>query len=137
MAFHIRRADYFYTTVDDEPAEAHKVLSLLAELGVNLLAFTAVPLASNRTQFTMFPEDSAQIAEVARQAGLSLDGPHRALLVQGDDELGALAGIHDKLYQADVHVFASAGVSDGRGLYGYILYVRPDEYERAVTALEV
>jgi hypothetical protein len=34
MAFKIRRVDYFYTTVKDEPGEAYKVLSLLAGLGV-------------------------------------------------------------------------------------------------------
>ncbi len=33
------------------------------------------------------------LAAAAEKAGLPLDGPHPALLVQGDDELGALAGV--------------------------------------------
>ncbi len=78
-----------------------------------------------------------KLQDAASKAGLALDGPHPALLVQGDDELGAFAGVHEKLYQASVNVYASTGVTDGRGSYGYVLYVRPDEYERAAAALKV
>jgi hypothetical protein len=42
-----------------------------------------------------------------------------------------------KLYDANVNVYASSGVSDGKGNYGYIIYVRPDDFQRAVTALKV
>lgn len=135
MALRISRVDYFYTAVEDRPGEAHKLLSALAELGVNLLAFTAVPVGPARTQLTLFPQDSLQLRDAAGKAGLALDGPHPALLVQGDDELGALAEIHAKLYEADVNVYAASGVADGRGGFGYLIYVRPDEYERAVAAL--
>ncbi|MDZ7623028.1 MAG: hypothetical protein U5J96_01085 [Ignavibacteriaceae bacterium] len=61
----------------------------------------------------------------------------RLYLVQGDDELGALADIHQVLYEANVNVYASNGVTDSRGCFGYLLYVRPEEYERAAAALKV
>jgi len=135
MAYTMRRADYYHTTIDDEPGEAFRVLSQLAGQGVNLLAFTGMPIGPMRTQFTLFPEDGSRLREAARRAGWMLDGPYTALLVQGDDELGALARIHVKLYEAKVNVYASSGVADGRGAFGYVLYVRPDEYERAVRAM--
>lgn len=137
MAYTIRRAEYFSITVRDEPGEAYRFLSQLAGLGINLLAFTAIPVGPMHTQVTIFPEDASKMADTARRVGLVLDGPHPAFLVQGDDELGALAGIHAKLYEAQVNVYASTGVADGRGGYGYVLYVRPDQYERAVSALEL
>ena len=137
MAFGIRRVDYFYATVNDPPAEADKLLTLLAELGVSLLAFTALPVGPMRTQFTIFPEDDAKLISAAREAGLDLDGPHPALLVQGDDELGALASVHSQLQEASVDVYASSGIADGRGAYGYIVYVRPEDFERAADALDV
>jgi hypothetical protein len=56
-------------------------------------------------------------------------------LVQGDDELGALAELHMRLSDARVNVYASTGVADGRGSFGYIIYVRPEEYDRAVVSL--
>ncbi len=137
MAFRIRRVEYFSATVQDRPGEAYKLLSQLADLGLNLVAFTAVPVGPMRAQLTIFPEDPLRMADAARKAGLVVDGPHPALLVQGDDELGALARIHAKLYDADVNVYASSGVADGRGSFGYVIYVRPEEYERAATALGV
>lgn len=90
-----------------------------------------------RTQLTIFPEDTLKLEDEAKKDRIPLDGPHPALLVQGDDKLGALAEIHEKLYDAKVNVFASSGVADGRGGYGYIIYVRPEEYERAAAALQI
>ena len=137
MAFKIRRVDYFYTTVKDQPGEAYKLLTSLAELGINLLAFTAIPIGPLHTQLSLFPEDSLKLQNEANKAKLVLDGPHPALLVQGDDELGALANIHMKLYEADINVYASNGVTDGHGCYGYVLYVKEEDYERATRALEI
>jgi len=135
MAISIRQVNYFTTTVRDEPGEAYKLLSTLAELGVNLLAFTAIPTGNVTTQLTLFPEDSPQLNNASTKAGLLIQGPQKALLVQGDDQLGALAGIHEKLFEEKVNVYASSGVTDGKGSFGYVLYIRPDEFQRAVKAL--
>jgi hypothetical protein len=137
MTFRINRVEYFYTTVRDEPGAAHRILSQLASLGVNLLAFTAVPIGPDRAQLAIFPEDPQQFVTTARRVGLVLDGPHDALLVQGDDELGALAGVHKRLFDAGVDVYAASGVSDGRGAFGYLVYVREDQFERAAKALDL
>jgi len=81
MAFSIHRVEYFTTTVQDQPGEAYKLLSQLADLELNLVAFTAVPVGPFRAQLTLFPEDPLRMADAARKAGLVLDGPHPALLV--------------------------------------------------------
>jgi hypothetical protein len=110
MAYTIRRADYYYASVDDHPGEAYELLSQLAGQGVNLIAITALPTGPMRTQLTLF---------------------------QGDDEIGVLARLHSKLHHAGVDVYASTGVTDGRGGYGYIIYVRSEDFEKAAQALEV
>ena len=133
----IRRVDYFNTTIRDRPGEAYKLLSQLAEMGLNLVAFTAVPVGPSTTQLTLFPEDTGKLSSAAQRAGMTLDGPHPAFLVQGDDELGALAQIHQQLASADVNVYASSGVTDGRGTFGYLIYVRPEDHDRAAAALGV
>jgi hypothetical protein len=137
MAVRLRRVGYLYVNVEDQPGEAYKLLALLAERGINLLAFTAVPTGDVRAQLTIFPEDPELLASEARKAGLELEGPHPALLVQGDCELGALADVHRRLYEAGVNVFASSGVADGRGGFGYVIYIRPDDFEKAAEALGV
>lgn len=137
MAFQVRRAEYFYTTVPDEPGQALKLLTLLAEKGLSLLAFTAVPVGPHHTQLTLFPDDVAKTVSEAKKAQLPLDGPYAALLVQGEDALGALAQVHAKLYAANVNVYASSGVADGRGGYGYVIYVKGQDYDAALKALGV
>ena len=136
MAFTIRRVEYYYANVRDELGAAYRLLSQLAELGVDLLAFTAVPSGPALAQFTLVPTDTGKLLAQASVAGLPLDGPYHAFLVQGDDELGALANVHELLVKAGVDIFASSGVSDGRGAFGYLVYVREDQFDRATAALK-
>ncbi len=135
MPFSIQRIQYFYTIIRDQPGEAYKLLNSLADMGVNQLAFSAVPIGPNSTQLAIFPEDPLRLISEAKLAGMTIDGPYHALLIQGDDELGALAELHQKLYEADINVYAATGVTDGRGSYGYLVYVKEDDFERAAQTL--
>ena len=137
MAFTIRAVDYFYANVHDDLEASYRVLAALAERGVDLLAFTAVPAGPTLAQFTLFPADPGKLSAEARSAGLALDGPHHALLVQGDDELGALARVHEQLLDAGVDIYASSGVTDSRGSFGYVIYVREDQFTQAERALSL
>ncbi|MGA9115518.1 MAG: hypothetical protein WB626_01970 [Bacteroidota bacterium] len=136
MSFSARSVRYYTATARDQPGEGFKLLSGLAAQGVNLMAFTAVPTGTMTTVLTLFPEDPAQLEHAARMAGVGMTGPHGAILVQGDDRLGAFAGIHERLFRAGVNVYASSGVTDGRGGFGYVLYLRPDDCARAEEALK-
>lgn len=137
MAHTIRRVEYYYANVRDELGAAYQVLAQLAGRGVGLLAFTAVPSGPNLAQFALFPADPGQLRAEAQAAQLPLEGPYHALLVQGDDELGALARVHERLFRAGVDVYASSGVTDGRGSFGYVVYLREDQFERAAATLGV
>lgn len=135
MSYQIRKVDYYYTSVKDQPGAGYRILSQLAELGINLLAFTAVPTGPFHTQLSIFPDDSRQLRTEAEKIGLALEGPHPSLLVSGDDQLGAFAEIHLKLFEANINVYSASGVTDGKGCFGYILYLRPDDIQRAEQAL--
>ena len=137
MAFTIRPVEYYYANVHDDLGAAYRVLRQIAERGINLLAFTAVPVGPSLAQFSLFPEDPNKLRAEATAAGLPLDGPHHALLVQGDDELGALASVHERLLRGGVDIYASAGVTDAGGSFGYVVYVREDQFAKAVSALDL
>jgi hypothetical protein len=137
MAREVRRVEYYYTTVQDRPGEALRFLSALDQLGINMLALTAIPVGMLQTQLSIFPDDPARLREQGRQSGFDLEGPHHALLVQGEDSPGALVSVHEKLHQAGVNVYASTGVASKEKSYGYILYIRPEEFDRACEALDV
>ena len=89
MTSRIRSVEYFHATVKDRPGEAYQLLSQLARSGVNLLAFSAVPAGIEHTQLMLFPESVEALLRTAASTGLVLTGPQHALLIQGDDELGA------------------------------------------------
>jgi hypothetical protein len=89
------------------------------------------------TQLMIFPEDSFKLTDQSARVGFEVDGPHRAFLVRGEDVPGALVRIHERLYDAGVNVYASTGVSGGRGSFGYILHIRPADFATAASALGV
>ncbi len=137
MAYAIRRVDYYYVTVKDEPGVAYEFLSQLAGLGVNLLAFSAIPIGPNSSQLTLFPESSMNFQQKAKLAGMQYLGPHHAFLASGDDQLGALVEAHNALYHARVNIYASYGITTGGGNYGYLVYVKPEDYEHAAKAMGI
>ncbi len=135
MALNVHPIEYFRTTVKDQPGEGFAVLSALAAEGVNLVAFTAVPHGQTETQLTLFPASAGALVTCAARAGIPLDGPHRAILVEGDDELGAVAEIHRILARADLNVVASTGLADGRGAFGYVIHLREADISTAAEVL--
>ena len=137
MALSIRSVEYFNATVRDRPGAAYEVLSQLASAKVNLLAFSAVPTGVEQAQLVIFPDNVREFTKAAEAQGLVLLGPIRALLVQGDDKLGAFADIHRRLSEAQINVYASNGVTDGRDGFGYVVYVRPEDFDRAARVLGV
>lgn len=137
MPARIFSVDYYYTTVANRPGQGCVFLKTMAAGEVNLLAFNAFPVSADRTQLVIYPQNATWLGELARRQGLTLHGPHHAFLVQGDDELGALVTIHQKLCDADINVASSNGLTDGRGRYRYILHVQPEDYDRALKVLGV
>lgn len=136
MAFDINRVEYYNIIIEGNIGESAKFLSIVAEAGVNLLAFKAVALEAARIRFTLIPDDSAKMNNGAKKAGLNFDGPYPALFIKGNnDESGELAAIYKKLSQADITVHESSGIANIKGSYGVILYIDPEDCENAMTAL--
>jgi len=134
MSLSVRTVDYFYVRIGGRE-NGYELLAQLASAAVSLLAFSAVPFGPNHVELTIFPERSDQFTELAEKLGWVVSGPQHALLVQGDDQLGALADIQRMLMEADVRIYASTGVTDGSGRYGYVIYFKEDDYQRAARAL--
>jgi hypothetical protein len=131
----VREVEYFYATVRDEPGEARRLLEHLSEGDVNLVGFTAFPVGSGKAQLDFIPENAARLQQAARDAGVDLVGPKRAFLIQGDDRVGALHQYHLLLGNAGINVEASNGCCSGTGGFGYVLWVRPEDYTKAAETL--
>ena len=135
MSLSVRTVEYFYTRIKDEPGKAYELLASLASEEINLLAFSAVPFGPNHVELTIFPERSDDLLKLARKLGWTVTGPQHACLVQGDDQLGALADIQKTLLDAGVEIYASTGITGGDGRYGYLIYVKEEHHRKATKAL--
>jgi len=135
MALSVRTMEYFNTRILDMPGKAYEILAQLASEDINVLAFSAVPFGNNQVELTIFPDNVDNFLQLARLLGWAVTGPQHACMVQGDDHLGALAEIQKKLGDAGVRIYASSGVTDGQGRYGYVVYFKEGDHEVAARAL--
>jgi hypothetical protein len=134
-ALSVRTLEYFYIRVEDDPGRAYELLTKLASEEVNLLAFSAVPYGDKRVELTIFPDRTESLLRAAQKFGWTLSGPQHAVLIQGDDQLGALAAIQKKLIEAGVKIYASSGITDGEGHFGYVIYFKEGDQLAAEHAL--
>ena len=137
MALDILQVEYFNITVEDQITNASKLLSTIADAGVDFHAFKAIPVKPNRTQFTLFAKDSSKMTDGARKSGLKLDGPYFALLIKGDEKSGALTDIYRKLSQAGIQIGEAYGIADINAGYGVILYLKQEDCGKAMTVLKM
>lgn len=136
MALDITQVDYYNITIDGQISTASELLSTVVGAGVDFHAFKAIPVEPNKTQFTLFAKDSSKLMDGAKKAGIKLDGPYSALLIKGDEEAGALAGIYKKLSQAGIQVNEASGIADINAGYGVLLYLGQKDCGKALNALE-
>lgn len=137
MTIDAKLVQYYNATFDGNAAEGFKLLSVFGDAGVNLLGFKAVPVGSNLTRFTLFPDDGLKMEDGAKKARLELDGPYSAIIVKGDsDEPGDCARAHERLAQAGVNVSESSGIADIRDSYGIIFYIDQKDSQKAMAALK-
>jgi hypothetical protein len=134
MADTVRRVEYFYVQVPNKPGEGARLLAVLKEAGINLLAFSGFP-QGQRSQLDFVPADASVFRQAAKKAGWKVIGPKRAFLMQGEDRAGVMAEIHEKLASAKINVTAVDAVCAGAGRYGAILWVAPRDFNRAATVL--
>ncbi len=134
MADEIRKIAYFAMEVADKPGEGARVLGLLAEAGVNLLAFSGFP-RGRKAQLDFVPEDTRTFMAAARRLKLKIRPKKFAFLVQGEDRKGAAAEVVKTLADKKINVTAMDAVSSGAGRYGAILWVKPKDLNKAAKAL--
>lgn len=131
----IKQIEYYYCAVENKHGIGYWLLEHLRQKGVNLVAFTAFPTGGGRSQLDFVPDDPESLKKAVAEAGLTLIGPKRAFLIQGQDDVGGIVELHRKLGSAEINVYAANGVSAGSGLFGYILWVNPEDYEKAAHVL--
>ncbi|HEX9742809.1 MAG TPA: hypothetical protein VGA17_08475 [Nitrospiraceae bacterium] len=134
MAESIRIAQYFKVTVPDKAGEAVKMLDAIKGAGVNLLAFSGFP-RGKRAQMDFVPEDPVRFKEVAKYNKWKVQGPKSCFVVQGDDRVGAMADVLQRLVDARINVTAADAICAGMGRFAVLIFVKPGSVKKAAAAL--
>ena len=112
-----------------------KIANALKAARVNLIACIGFPTTTGRAELDLVPSNRRAFLTATRQAGIKLEGPDVAFLIQGEDRVGAVADILTRLGQARISVVAMKSVAAGRRRYGAILWVKPRYVARAAEIL--
>lgn len=126
----VSMAQYFYLHTPQRAGEAARVLGALRDAGVNLLAVSGFP-AGRGAQIDLVAEDPAALRATARRLGWKLVGPKKVLLLSGEDRVGAMAEVAERLAAAKINIVATQAVVTRPGTYGALLWVAPRDVNRA------
>lgn len=132
----VRTAEYYKVQVPDKPGEGVRVLSVLRNAGVNLLAFSAFP-RNRRAQVDFVPADVTAFKSAVKQAKLKVQGPKLCFLAEGDDRVGAVADLIGKLGPAKINVTALDAVTTTGGRYAALFWVKPRDVKKAMKTLGI
>lgn len=80
--------------------------------------------SGRRAQLDLIPEDSAALKRAAKKLGLTLSARKTGFLVQGEDRVGAMSDLLDRLATAKINITAVDAVTSGDGRFGAILWVQ-------------
>ncbi len=131
MSHTIRQVTAAVVQVSDEVGVLHRVLCVLRDAGVNMLA-----IASQRRQgmaLMAIPEDMMAVRDLAGQRGVHMQ-TRQVFLIEGDDRVGALCDITKSLADAGISIEDVAALSASRR-YAAVLTFADADLEAAAKAL--
>ncbi|HUB80979.1 MAG TPA: hypothetical protein VMB03_19375 [Bryobacteraceae bacterium] len=131
----VKRFDYEYAVIGDDPVELADVVSEIAKSGVDLLALSESAQAERRVQVELITGETAQLANTAREHGWKLRPRKSGFLVQGQGSPDAIGPILRELAASGIQITAMQVISAGSGRFGAILWVKPEDVERAGAIL--
>ena len=135
MSDQVRGVQYAYVKVKNKRGVGADALSALKKGRVNMIAFTGFPLKGGEAQLDFVTDNISKLKAVARKNKWKLSPVKKALLVTGKDRVGAVWQTLEKLNNAKINVTAAEAISAGKGRYGVVVWVKPNNYQKAVKIL--
>jgi len=134
MAETVRLVEYYAMEVSDKPGVALQILEHLYAAEIYLLTFSGFP-RGRRAQLDFVPANTSAFRAAARKAGWKLVGPKKCFLIYGDDRIGVVAELLEKLAKEKINVTATQAIIAGADRFGMILWVKPRDVRRAAKVL--
>ena len=131
-----RKIRYCHVTVPNRSGQGARVLGVLKDAKVNLLAYSGFPGRRGTAQLDLVARSLGPVKKVGRKQGWKMSGVKKGFLIQGTDRPGAVHQQIQKLADRSINVTAADAVCAGKGQYGMILWVKDRDYTRAARALK-
>jgi hypothetical protein len=128
--------DYFCVETRDQPGAAARILGYLMERGVNLIVLHGFQRGAS-AQLDLVPSDPVAFSRVVEDAKWQVEGPKKALYVEGEDRIGVLIDHFAALAEADINVLAADAVAARAGRFGAILWVQESDVHNAARVLGI
>jgi hypothetical protein len=135
MPYELRKVDYFYVEVSNASGQSAPILVGLRDAGINLLAFSGFP-SGRKAQLDFVPEDSAKFKAAAKKMKLKLSARKSGFLLRGDDRVGALTEVLEKLAAAKISITALDAVTSGDARFGAIFWVKTKDVAKTTKLLD-
>ena len=134
MATQVKKVSYCALMVPHRAGQGANVLEALSSAGVNFLAYSGFP-EKGKAQLDLVPEKMSQLKGVARREGWKLGKTKKAFVIQGDDRVGTVQRLSQKLADQKINIVSAQAIAAGKGRFGMILWVRPKDYGKAARVL--
>ena len=135
MADRVLKARYCKVMVPHRAGHGAALLGVIADAGINLLAYSGFPAGGGKAQLDLVADDMGAVRRVAAKHGWRTSAVKRCFVIQGDDRVGAVQRHFADLARARINITAADAVAAGKNRYGMLLWVKPNDYARAARAL--
>ena len=123
-------------TMPNKVGEGARILEALKAEGVNLIAFLGYPKSARIAEVVLAVDEKApNLGKIAKKVGIELGKKQKALLVAGDDKLGAVAAKVAAMAQAGINIVSVHALAGGGKRYAALVVVLAADFRKAAKAL--
>ena len=129
------KLELYSVTVSNKPGKGARLLAAFKEAGVNFIGVWGYPVGKSKSRIDLVAEDPVLLKKIAKKLEIDLGKKETVFHVSGEDRLGAVAEILEKLAEKDINIYAAQALCAGEKRFGLLIQVDPESVKKAAKVL--